>query len=82
LKHKEQPVPATLAESNLVTVTKLAQIWAIEQNDRGLLPPLDDDGCESFIAFPTREDAERCLESQLSKGYIDDDCNPRVVRVK
>ena len=47
------------------------QVWAIVLNGGIMLPPIDDDSCECFMAFPTEADAATALESQTQKGYID-----------
>ncbi len=53
----------------------IKEIWAIVHHDGGhLLPPIDDDGAECFMAFPTQDDAMRAMVSQLDKGYIDESC--------
>jgi hypothetical protein len=57
-----------------------AEIWGIEVDGKGmLLPPLDDEPCEVFMAFPTEADAAKALKSQINKGYIE---SGRVVRLK
>lgn len=46
------------------------EIWAIRHPAGHLVPPLDDDGCECFMAFPTKGDAEIALQQQIDKDYI------------
>jgi hypothetical protein len=61
-------------------VVKSGEIWAIASlsPNVGLLVPMDDDyygeeeACNSFMAFPTRADAEICLKSQIKKEYIEE----------
>lgn len=50
----------------------VTEVWAIRvQPGDHLLPPLDDDQSDSFIACPTEADANLLLESQIEKGYIE-----------
>lgn len=55
------------------------EIWAIRGPRGGLVPPVDDDGCDAFMAYPTKQDAEVSLQRQIDKGYID---GGEVVQVK
>lgn len=66
----------------LAVAEQTKQIWAIEVNGGDLLAPIDDDGVACFMAFPTHSDAGIALESQIRKGFVQEDDNPRVVRVK
>lgn len=54
-----------------MTKDQVREVWAIELESGVLVPPIDDDASDSFIAFSSEADAQLCLESQLAKGYID-----------
>ena len=41
------------------------EIWALRRPDGGLVPPLDDDRADSFLAYPRCEQAERGLAHQV-----------------
>lgn len=54
-----------------VTAESVKEVWVIDIGHGSLLPPMDEDGCDSFMAFPTEGDARMGLQSQIDKGYID-----------
>lgn len=51
------------------------QVWAIRNNMGTLVPPVDDDGTDGFMAWPTKEQAEKGLEHQRKYNYLDDEEN-------
>ncbi len=61
----------------------MTEVWALKRlNGGGYLPPaLDDDGTESFLAWPTREQAERGVAFQTEMGYIDEDNPVKIERI-
>lgn len=47
------------------------EIWALRRTaDGGLVPPVDEDGTEVFMAWPSREQAERGMKYQIVSGYF------------
>ncbi len=51
---------------------KVREVWGIVVGESGqLLPPVDDDPGDSFMAFASEDDARLCMQSQIDKGYID-----------
>lgn len=56
------------------------QIWALawdnpkETANAYVAPALDDDGTDSFLAFPSKEQAQR--GAQFQKDNYDCDCHP------
>ena len=78
---------AAVAESpvdggDLLEEPVMTEVWAIRvYKDGHLCPPtLDDDSTESFLAWPSKEQAETGLKFQRDHGYLDDDMG-EVVRV-
>ena len=62
------------------TVTAIPrEIWAIDTGLGFLLPPLDDDGTDTFMAWPTKEEAEQGLRHQAENGWCE---YGKVVRIK
>jgi hypothetical protein len=60
-----------VTDSNNVHPLALKEVWGIVIDNGTLLPPIDDDNCDSFIAYPTEGDARLGLQSQIDKGYIE-----------
>lgn len=54
-----------------MTKEQVNKVWAIELPSGILVPPLDDDASDAFMAFNSEDDARLCLQSQIDKGYID-----------
>lgn len=56
------------------------EVWALawdnfdEASNSYVAPAMDDDGTDSFLAFPSREQAERGAAFQ--KEHYDCDCHP------
>ena len=51
----------------------MTEVWAIRFLELGhLVPPIDDGDTECFIAWPSREEAEKGLLYQLRQGYLDE----------
>lgn len=50
-------------------------VFCIERIADGhrLPPALDDDGTESFLAWPTRKQAEIGLRFQVDQGYLEEE---------
>lgn len=59
---------------------RAGEVWAIDIGNGTLLPPIDDDFCDCFMAFPSREDAEKALQSQRDKDYVDE-AGGKVVKI-
>jgi len=45
---------------------KVNEIWVLRHSDGFLVPPIDDDGTNVFLAWPTKEEAERGIRKQMS----------------
>jgi hypothetical protein len=41
-------------------------VWALRRSDGGLVPCLDDGPYESFMGFPSFQDAKRAAENQMA----------------
>lgn len=69
---------------------QITEVWVLVNRIGTLVPPLDDDGTDSFLAFPTKEQAMIGLRHQMDM-YADADINgeylsdndfaPRVARL-
>lgn len=71
------------AEHETITKPLPQEVWALRFTNTGkLLPPMDDDGCEQFMAFPTYQDAAIAMGSQYGKGYLDADDEVEIVQLK
>ncbi len=70
MSQREKHTNVQLPASDPTTGRRWMQVWAINL-EFGLLPPIDDDRSDCFMAFPTQKDAEICLSSQIEKGYIE-----------
>jgi hypothetical protein len=48
------------------------EVWVIvDKSNYNMIPPaLDDDGTNSFIAWPSKKEAEKGLTFQIAMGYI------------
>jgi len=57
------------------------EVWALHPpgDPTGLVPPIDDPGCDVFLACPSKEDAEKLAENQ-SQWF--DGVNPTPIRLK
>ena len=52
---------------------KPPEIWVVRVGKRSMVgPALDDDGTNSFLAWPSQEEATRGLEFQRSMGWYMD----------
>lgn len=71
-----------MQESNNVHKDGVREVWAIDLGDGHLLPPFDCDGVDEFMAFPTREDADKAMQRQIEMYGIDEgDFQPSPVRL-
>lgn len=59
----------------------IKEVWAIEHDGRLVPPGMDDDGTSSFLAFPTREEAEQGINYQYGQGYFDESDGLKVRKV-
>lgn len=57
------------------------EVWALRLPGGDLVPPMDDDGTRSFMAWPSQAEAEVGLEHQVEMGYFDPGNEPKVERV-
>lgn len=46
-------------------------LWALLRSDGRLMPPIDDDGTDLFMVWRSKEDAEKGLLTQTTKGFAD-----------
>lgn len=47
------------------------EVWALlRKSDNGLVPCHEDDGSDSFMAWPARDQAEAGLKGQVDRGYF------------
>jgi hypothetical protein len=58
-----------------------SEVWAILNESGRLMPPIDEDGTDIFMAWPTREQAEAGRKHQI-ETYGVDLADSRVVQVK
>ena len=56
----------------------LKEVWALRNVNGKLVPPMDDDETDGFMAWPSREEAEKGLKHQKESWDLDD---AEVVRV-
>jgi len=67
----------------------LTEAWVIVCRDADpestrptwLWPPLDNDGQDEFLAYPTKAKARKAIRCQTRKGYLDSDVITEVVRL-
>lgn len=49
-----------------------SEVWVVRREDGDLLPPMDDDGTHAFMAWPSRDEAEKGLKHQQATWDLDD----------
>lgn len=58
-------------------ILKRPEVWALQLAEGGYVPPVDDDGTDVFLAWPTEEQARKGLAHQQA----DYDIEATVVRL-
>lgn len=80
-RDKDQPAPKGPEFQPAVTIN-LREIWVLQHINGHLLgPAMDDDGTDSFLAWPSHTEALKGLMFQIEHGYVEEgDC--RIAQVK